>query len=238
MAQNDELAVALRELKAVGIRPTVEVRGKHRAVTWQVSPDKEQRTYFVASTGSDHRGPLNVRADVRRYLRADGVSLKEQQQPRTNLQKALQLPLIHETLPDQVSALRAEVADLTDLLLALQDDVKQVLACLVPQQVKSEEPAKEAPRSRYANGRRKKDISGMDLIKRIAVGGCTKSDLTAALAAHGFARTSLAPMLSQARKAGFIEERNGIISLINGGTAHSDIIIKTEQPLGEENENR
>jgi hypothetical protein len=40
-------------------------------VRWQVGG--ELRFYTVASSGSDWRGPKNVRAEVRRMLRADGL---------------------------------------------------------------------------------------------------------------------------------------------------------------------
>jgi hypothetical protein len=71
--RNEELAAALTELKTAGIAdPIIAKTGSgHLQVRWQVGV--ALRCYTVASSGSDWRGPKNVRAEVRRMLRADGL---------------------------------------------------------------------------------------------------------------------------------------------------------------------
>lgn len=62
---------ACAELRAVGFDPTVRAAGKHAAVVWHHGG--VDRVYHTALTPSDHRAPLNVRSDVRRILRNDGL---------------------------------------------------------------------------------------------------------------------------------------------------------------------
>jgi hypothetical protein len=58
---------------AVGIRDVKQVRGgKHWQVRWQVN-GHELRVYSLPGTPSDWRSPHNVRADIRRMLREDGL---------------------------------------------------------------------------------------------------------------------------------------------------------------------
>lgn len=136
MAGDTELAIVLKELKAVGIRPRVEERGSgHKAVVWQASPDKAERMYVVPNSGSDWRGCLNARADVRRFLRADNVSPPEHRPaPKPILHHALEVPTTHVTVPEQISMLRAEIAELTNLMLAMADEVKALRAVKTPMQ--------------------------------------------------------------------------------------------------------
>ena len=68
---------------------------------------------------------MNIRAEVRRLLRADNVTLKQEPKPkkRPELAKALNLPQEVVPLPDQISALRGEVADLTELMVRVYKGV-------------------------------------------------------------------------------------------------------------------
>lgn len=68
---NDCLDAAMAELEAVGITPRVEHGGKHLHLVWDT--DTGQRKYVTAVSPSDRRAPLNVRSDIRRMLREDGV---------------------------------------------------------------------------------------------------------------------------------------------------------------------
>lgn len=77
-------------------------------------------------------GRLNARAEVRRYLRADNVSLRGQAKPTLLAQRIVAPPRHVETIPDQVAAMRSEVADLTELCLELADVVARTAAVLVP----------------------------------------------------------------------------------------------------------
>jgi hypothetical protein len=70
---NPCLSAALEELAAAGIRDPVIARGsKHPQVRW-TTPRGETRMYAVPGSSSDWRSPENVRRDIRRVLRADGM---------------------------------------------------------------------------------------------------------------------------------------------------------------------
>ena len=71
--KNECFEIALRELKAVGVRDIEQARGgKHLQLRWRVN-GREIRFYTLPCTPSDIRSPQNVRADIRRLLREDGV---------------------------------------------------------------------------------------------------------------------------------------------------------------------
>lgn len=70
--RNPCLEIALRELAAVGIRDVEQARGgKHWQVRW--SNGHGLRIYSLPGTPGDWRSPHNVRADIRRMLREDGL---------------------------------------------------------------------------------------------------------------------------------------------------------------------
>lgn len=75
MLTNDCIEAAIQELRTCGIEPSVKPSGKHAAVSW--NKNGTERTYYTALTPSDHRAPLNVRSDVRRILREDGIIVDE-----------------------------------------------------------------------------------------------------------------------------------------------------------------
>ncbi|WP_063685492.1 hypothetical protein [Bradyrhizobium stylosanthis] len=142
MAYSNELTeIALNELKLHGVKgQTRDTNGGHIEIAWQVVPEKEVRRVFVAKTASDWRARMNTRAEVRKLLRADNVTLKAQNQrpekPKP-LTKALELPQPDAVvpLPDQMKALRGEVADLTELVLRLTKiaaGMREVLTTHVP----------------------------------------------------------------------------------------------------------
>jgi hypothetical protein len=71
--KNECLEIALRELKAVGVRDIEQAHGsKHLQLRWRVN-GREVRFYTLPCTPSDVRSPHNVRSDIRRLLREDGV---------------------------------------------------------------------------------------------------------------------------------------------------------------------
>jgi hypothetical protein len=71
--KNDCIEVALRELEAAGVRGVEQAHGgKHLQLRWRVN-GHDLRIYSVPGTPSDVRSPRNVRADIRRLLREDGV---------------------------------------------------------------------------------------------------------------------------------------------------------------------
>ncbi|MHC2277344.1 hypothetical protein ACVME8_003955 [Bradyrhizobium diazoefficiens] len=131
----------LNELKLHGVKGlTRDTNGGHIEIAWQVVPEKEVRRVFVAKTASDWRARMNTRAEVRKLLRADNVVLKAQnekpQKPKP-LAKALELPQPDTVvpMPDQMKALRGELADLTELVLRLTriaTGMREVLTTHVP----------------------------------------------------------------------------------------------------------
>lgn len=109
------------EFKLWGVKLTSRVAdNNHIELSWQASPDKEVRRYFIASTPSDWRGKLNARAHIRRVFKADGLTLKQQcAKPKPVLHKALEIAQPVERDADQIRMLRGEVADLTELVLEM-----------------------------------------------------------------------------------------------------------------------
>ncbi|MGY8661747.1 hypothetical protein Q3C01_05180 [Bradyrhizobium sp. UFLA05-109] len=144
MAYSNELTeIALNELKLHGVKgQTRDTNGGHIEIAWQVVPEKEVRRVFVAKTTSDWRARMNTRAEVRKLLRADNVTLKSQNEKQLRpkpqpLTKALELPQPDAIvpIPDQMKALRGEVADLTELVLRLTKiatGMREVLTTHVP----------------------------------------------------------------------------------------------------------
>jgi hypothetical protein len=144
--QNELTDIAMNELKAHGIKGQMrDTQGGHIEIAWQVVPEKEVRRIVVAKTASDWRARMNTRADVRRLLRADNVTLKvTQSKPKKavalKVEQAMSLP--QEMLPIPVAALRSEVGDLTELVLRLTKivtGVRDTIAAYVPK------PAEVAP---------------------------------------------------------------------------------------------
>lgn len=72
---NECLNAAVTELRGAGIEPRIEHGGKHIRVLWEYQG--RERMYVTGNTPSDWRAPLNVRSDVRRMLRKDGLTISE-----------------------------------------------------------------------------------------------------------------------------------------------------------------
>jgi hypothetical protein len=142
MKRNEALDYVTAEFKSRGIRFETETTGSnHIEIRWQVSKEKEVRSYFVPNSPSDVRGRLNARAQVRRLLRQDGVKLEQEPAPRspaTLLARALDMPKPELPIPELIKALRAEVADLTELVLEMGVSVSVVRDHLLKPQMQPE----------------------------------------------------------------------------------------------------
>jgi hypothetical protein len=69
------LTTAIEELAKAGIRDPVIAHGaKHPQIRW-TTPRGESRVFAVPGTPSDWRSAENVRRDLRKILRADGLLL-------------------------------------------------------------------------------------------------------------------------------------------------------------------
>jgi predicted Rossmann fold nucleotide-binding protein DprA/Smf involved in DNA uptake len=127
MRRNEELEFAVAELKRYNIRyETRETEGGHVEIRWQVSDAKQVRQVFTSKTSSDHRTRLNARSYIRQALRQDGVNTDQATQTQkkpSKLEQALKTPEPVETIPDQLRAMRSELADLTDLLLDISNSL-------------------------------------------------------------------------------------------------------------------
>ncbi|MEY9235431.1 hypothetical protein ABIF78_007754 [Bradyrhizobium japonicum] len=142
MAFRNELTdIAMDELKAHGVRGHLrDTNGGHIEISWQVVPEKEVRRIIVAKTTSDWRSRMNTRAEVRRHLRADNVTLKmTQAKPKKaatlKIEQALSLPQEIIPIPDQVAAVRSEIGDLAELVMRLTKivtGVRDTIAAYVP----------------------------------------------------------------------------------------------------------
>jgi hypothetical protein len=103
--KNECLAIALRELEAVGVRDIEQVHGsKHLQLRWRVN-GRDTRVYTLPCTPSDVRASHNVRADIRRLLREDGVQAT-----------APKAPMIKQ--PDRFTLLERRVAALERTVLS------------------------------------------------------------------------------------------------------------------------
>src|SRR5262245_16040047 len=109
--RNECLAVALRELAAVGLRDVEQVHGgKHLQLRWQVN-GHGLRVYNIPVTASDWRAVHNTRAGIRRMLREDGVlHAPERQEPAPP----------PTPKPDRLTALEQRVAALEEFVRTIQ----------------------------------------------------------------------------------------------------------------------
>lgn len=90
-----------------------------------------------------------------------------------------------------------------DITLVSVSPAPSTATSVAPQQVRSP--------SRYANGQRKKDISGHDLaleILRSAPRPFTYEEVVKAFTSHGFASNSASPVLSKLIREGLIRQIN------------------------------
>jgi hypothetical protein len=142
MKLHEEAQFAVLELERHNIKYDARnTDGGHVEIAWQVSPDKEVRRVFTSKTPSDHRTRLNARSYIRRALRQDGVNIDPK--PETTkkpalLEKALQAPRREPTIPEQLAAIRSEMADMIDLML----DVSNALSAMKDQ---NHPPVEAAP---------------------------------------------------------------------------------------------
>lgn len=75
MLTNDCIEAAVDELRSVGIEPNVRHGGKHITITWKAGAT--DRTVHTSATPSDFRAEKNMRHQVRRMLRDDGLIAAE-----------------------------------------------------------------------------------------------------------------------------------------------------------------
>jgi hypothetical protein len=107
--KNDCLQAALAELEAVGIRDIIVAQGgKHPQVQWHVNGGG-LRVYSLPGTPSDHRSSRNVRAEIRRILRQDGLIELPSPKPKPAPQKV-----------DRITALERRVAELERRILGTE----------------------------------------------------------------------------------------------------------------------
>ena len=116
--RNEEVEASLAELERYGIRGQVRDRGKHLEVFWVYS-DGRARAKIVARSGSDHRGPLNARGEVRRQLRADNIQIPTPEV--VVLQKAFSLSSPNDSGAVRLARLERDFDSLLDLVIELQD---------------------------------------------------------------------------------------------------------------------
>ncbi len=90
--KNPCLEAALRELDAAGIRDVERsYAGKHLQLRWRIN-GYQQRMYSMPLTPSDVRSAANVRAEIRRMLRNDGILLEHPKRWRRYRKRRTALP--------------------------------------------------------------------------------------------------------------------------------------------------
>jgi hypothetical protein len=106
---NECLDAALAALEEAGVRDVVVVPGgKHPQLQWRVN-GRGLRAYSLPGTSSDRRAPRNVRADVRRILRQDGLIEVPTPKPTPSSRKV-----------DRVTALERRVSELERRILGTE----------------------------------------------------------------------------------------------------------------------
>jgi hypothetical protein len=106
--KNDCIEVALRELEAAGVRGVEQAHGgKHLQLRWRVN-GHDMRIYSVPGTPSDVRSPRNVRADIRRLLREDGVLVTQERPASPPARKPDRVTVLEQ----RIAALEREMAEL------------------------------------------------------------------------------------------------------------------------------
>lgn len=130
----DVLKNLLSEFRLWGVKPEVNhLNSGHIELVWHASEDKPSRRYIIPKTGSDWRGWLNARAKIRQPFKADGLDLKARiAKPKPVLHKALEVPGPVETDADQIRLLRAEISDLSELVLGIMTTLKELIAATPP----------------------------------------------------------------------------------------------------------
>lgn len=120
------------EFRLWGVKPRVDYTNSgHIRLTWNATPDKPERMTIIPKTGSDWRGWMNARADIRRLFKQDGLNLKQEcAKPKPVLAKALAIPEPVERDIDQIKLLRAEVGDLSELVLELAATITDLKAII------------------------------------------------------------------------------------------------------------
>jgi hypothetical protein len=74
MTRRKRTQTVIDELAAVGIKPTIKQSGGGHYKFYYRIPTGEQRMIVTAASSSDRRADENIRACVRRMLRADGLA--------------------------------------------------------------------------------------------------------------------------------------------------------------------
>lgn len=120
--RSEEVEAVLRELEAWGLEGTPECRSKHVIVRW-ATPGGRTFATVCAATGSDIRGPLNARAQVRRQIKDAGLTRPVPVYRK--LERALKLPEPGEDLPTRVERLEKEVGELLSLVFELKEKLDQ-----------------------------------------------------------------------------------------------------------------
>lgn len=129
MAEDSVLSHIEREFDLWGVKPRIRhTGGGHIELRWNASPDKPERVTYIPKTGSDWRGWMNKRAEVRRMFKQDNLSLKEPPKPEPVIVKALSLPTAPPPKEDMLRDVRVELATLTEMVFELADVVSKLQA--------------------------------------------------------------------------------------------------------------
>lgn len=119
MARHEIIDLLMEEIERYGLKGEVNDRSKHLEFSWEGPHGR--RFIIVAKTPGDHRASLNSRADLRRMLKADGLSIVKPSQTAL-FAKAMSLPKAPYFTPDdRFKIMSNDVETLTDLVVFQQD---------------------------------------------------------------------------------------------------------------------
>lgn len=121
MSRNEVTDLLLDELEKYGITGSVEERGKHLAIVWQIGG--RIRQLFTSKTPSDWRTGMNSRSEMRRLLREDNAKLLEP----TAFNKAMSLPQPVRVSPAEREVLKNKDIDaLIEMVFDLQSQLSRL----------------------------------------------------------------------------------------------------------------
>ena len=115
MPRNEIVETVFKELEIHGLKPVLLSGGKHDKIKWNAHG--RERCFIASVSPSDVRSRLNARAEVRRMLRDDGITIPEKPLKPSLLSQAMSVPPPMDPIGVRVARLEAEVNVLTEMFL-------------------------------------------------------------------------------------------------------------------------
>jgi hypothetical protein len=159
--KNEYLDAALAELGKFDVESTLANGGRHQKLSWQID-GRPRRTIAISGSPSDACGLLNLRAQIRRALRADGAAPPDN--ARHMAKQILLAPAPVEPVAQRVERLEREVTELQDIVVELLSKLEQPLL-LKPEPAPAPKPKSPPTEELLRNMRYDEPLSAAQLAK-------------------------------------------------------------------------